>query len=315
MPARGLPAIRQRTRVILGKSAFFRRAAQAGPGPKLVHLCDTGAIPHDFGSLWASGGLVGFFSKKSQNTGTSAGFEGLDKLPPTKTMDARVICEPAVEAQADAGGRQLIGPLLTAIESEDDFTIAYRSRAMDLREQEAFASIGWQGFPGCGSGSSASQQHHRCEQKTAADLFMEVLRHESFIPISFWLILALKCSVLSRRFDYEMAENGTVLRGPWRKSSVDPALQRPTLAEGDAPVRVLLGFLTKECALALGHSPDAGELADWANHQRDQRGLYCLFGRKISRADATVILKHPKREVTVRRARFRQRHPGILGSV
>jgi hypothetical protein len=112
-----------------------------------------------------------------------------------------------------------------------------------------------------------------------------------------------------------MAEIGTVLRGPWRKSSVDPALQRPTLTEGDAPVRLLLGFLTRECARVLGHDPDARELADWANHQSDDRGVYCLFGREISPADAAVILKHPKREVTVRRARFRQRHPGILGSV
>ena len=120
---------------------------------------------------------------------------------------------------------------------------------------------------------------------------------------------------MSRRFFYAMAETGTVIRGPWRKSSIDPARKRPELAEGDAPVRVLLGFLTRECAIALGHQPTARELADWANHQRDERGVYCLFGRKISPDDATVILKHPKREVTVRRARFRGRHPGILGSV
>ena len=112
-----------------------------------------------------------------------------------------------------------------------------------------------------------------------------------------------------------MAERETVVRGPWRKSSVDPALRRPTLQEGDAPVRVLLGFLTRECALSLGHPPSAEELVEWANHQSDTRGEFCLFGRKISQQDAQVILQHPKREVTVRRARFRGHHPGILGSV
>ena len=61
-----------------------------------------------------------------------------------------------------------------------------------------------------------------------------------------------------------MAETGTVVRGPWRKSSIDPARKRPELAEGDAPVRVLLGFLTRECAIALGHQPTARELASRA---------------------------------------------------
>ena len=112
-----------------------------------------------------------------------------------------------------------------------------------------------------------------------------------------------------------MADTGNVIRGPWRKSSVDPARQRPSFQEGEAPVRVLLGYLTRECADALGHEPAPQELADWANHQRDDRGEFCLFGRKISADEARVILAHPKREVTVRRARFRERHPGILGSV
>lgn len=112
-----------------------------------------------------------------------------------------------------------------------------------------------------------------------------------------------------------MAEPGNVVRGPWRNSSADPALQRATIQEGDKPVRVLLGYLTRECADTLGRQPTARELADWANHQRDERGEFCLFGRAISPEEARVILAHPSREVTVRRARFRQRHPGILGSV
>lgn len=80
-------------------------------------------------------------------------------------------------------------------------------------------------------------------------------------------------------------------------------------------MRLLLGFLTRECARAIGHEPSPAELADWANHQSDERGRFCLFGKEISRADAAVILAHPTREVTVRRVRFRGRHPGILGSV
>ena len=107
-----------------------------------------------------------------------------------------------------------------------------------------------------------------------------------------------------------MAETGNVIRGPWRKSTADPARLRPALHEGDAPVRVLLGYLTRECVDALGHEPTPRELADWANHQRDERGEFCLFGRKINPDEARVILAHPGREVTVRRARFSPASPG-----
>jgi len=66
------------------------------------------------------------------------------------------------------------------------------------------------------------------------------------------------------------------------------------------PLRIMLGFVVRQCAVALGHSPSADELAQWANDQRDERGCYCIFGRAISTEEARVILKHPSRLVTVR---------------
>ena len=66
------------------------------------------------------------------------------------------------------------------------------------------------------------------------------------------------------------------------------------------PLRIMLGFVVRQCAVALGHTPSADELAEWANDQRDERGQYCIFGRAISSEEARVILKHPSRLVTVR---------------
>jgi len=66
------------------------------------------------------------------------------------------------------------------------------------------------------------------------------------------------------------------------------------------PLKVMLGFVVRQCAVALGHPPTAGEFARWANEQRDARGRYRIFGRPISAADAAVMLRHPGRLVTVR---------------
>jgi hypothetical protein len=70
--------------------------------------------------------------------------------------------------------------------------------------------------------------------------------------------------------------------------------------------RMSLGFVVRRCAIEIGHDPTPLELAEWANHQSDQRGEYCLFGRTISSAEAEVILRHPGREVTVRPERMRR---------
>ena len=44
----------------------------------------------------------------------------------------------------------------------------------------------------------------------------------------------------------------------------------------------------------------AMELAEWANNQRDARGRYRIFGRAITADEASVVLRHPGRLVTVR---------------
>jgi hypothetical protein len=66
------------------------------------------------------------------------------------------------------------------------------------------------------------------------------------------------------------------------------------------PLRIMLGFVVRQCAVALGRRPTAEELAEWANDQRDAHGRYRIFGRAISVDEARVLLKHPGRLVTVR---------------
>ena len=70
-------------------------------------------------------------------------------------------------------------------------------------------------------------------------------------------------------------------------------------SQTDAP-KIMLGFVVRQCAVALGHPPTPDELAAWANEQRDARGRYRIFGRAITADDARVILRHPGRLVTVR---------------
>ena len=63
----------------------------------------------------------------------------------------------------------------------------------------------------------------------------------------------------------------------------------------------MLGFVVRQCAVALGHQPTPAELAEWANQQGEGRRRYRLFGRPITVEDARVILRHPGRPVTMRR--------------
>jgi hypothetical protein len=68
---------------------------------------------------------------------------------------------------------------------------------------------------------------------------------------------------------------------------------------------MMLGFVVRRCANAIGHDPSAAELAAWANTYRDEvdgRPAY-LFGRPISVREAEIILRHPAREVSARSAR------------
>jgi len=109
---------------------------------------------------------------------------------------------------------------------------------------------------------------------------------------------------------FPMPERAQILRGPWgspQQPCAEPSRDASVREDGG---RVVLGLVVRECAIALGHDPSARELAEWANHRKDGRGDFCLFGRAISAAEAAVILKHPAREVTVRPERAAPR-PGL----
>ena len=112
-----------------------------------------------------------------------------------------------------------------------------------------------------------------------------------------------------------MADRSEVLRGPWgegqsAKQEAPAARSVAAKSEADAPRRVVLGLIVKECARSLGHEPSPRELARWANHQEDERGEFRLFGREIEESEAAVILRNPSREVTVRPSNAAAR-PGL----
>jgi hypothetical protein len=65
---------------------------------------------------------------------------------------------------------------------------------------------------------------------------------------------------------------------------------------------MMLGFVVRRCAVAVGHEPSAEEFAAWANAQREGERRFCLFGRPISVQEARLILRHPGRPVTARTA-------------
>ena len=67
--------------------------------------------------------------------------------------------------------------------------------------------------------------------------------------------------------------------------------------------KMMLGFVIRRCAVALGRQPTPAELAEWANNQRDAAGRYRIFGRAITARDAEVIMKNPGRLVSVRGVR------------
>lgn len=106
-----------------------------------------------------------------------------------------------------------------------------------------------------------------------------------------------------------------MIRGPWPalRPGGDPRVPDAPVevAAKDAPDpiaagKMMLGFVVRECTVALGHAPSPVELAEWANHQEDDRGEFCLFGRAITPAEARVILAHPGRPVSVRPERMRR---------
>ncbi len=66
--------------------------------------------------------------------------------------------------------------------------------------------------------------------------------------------------------------------------------------------KMMLGFVVRRCAVALGHAPSAAEFAQWANEQEARGEPCCLFGRPITEKEAAVILRHPERPVSARDA-------------
>jgi hypothetical protein len=66
--------------------------------------------------------------------------------------------------------------------------------------------------------------------------------------------------------------------------------------------KMMLGFVVRRCAVAVGHEPSPEEFAAWANSQQEGDRVFCLFGRPISVTEARLILRHPGRPVTARNA-------------
>ena len=62
--------------------------------------------------------------------------------------------------------------------------------------------------------------------------------------------------------------------------------------------KMMLGFVVRRCAAAVGHAPTAQEFADWANRYRQGGREVHLFGRPISAGEAQLILQRPGRPVT-----------------
>lgn len=65
---------------------------------------------------------------------------------------------------------------------------------------------------------------------------------------------------------------------------------------------MMLGFVVRRCAVAVGHDPSPEEFAAWANHQQEGDRNFSLFGRAITVAEARLILRHRGRPVTARSA-------------
>jgi hypothetical protein len=66
--------------------------------------------------------------------------------------------------------------------------------------------------------------------------------------------------------------------------------------------KMMLGFVIRRCAVALGRDPSPAEFAEWANTYSDGDRKVCLFGRPISEIEARVMLRHRARPVAARSA-------------
>jgi hypothetical protein len=66
--------------------------------------------------------------------------------------------------------------------------------------------------------------------------------------------------------------------------------------------KMMLGFVVRRCAAAIGHDPSAEEFTAWANTYHDGERTIYLFGRPITIAEARVIMRHRGRPVSARGA-------------
>jgi len=66
--------------------------------------------------------------------------------------------------------------------------------------------------------------------------------------------------------------------------------------------KMMLGFVVRRCAVAIGHDPSPEEFTAWANTYREGERTINLFGRPITVAEARVIMRHRSRPVTSRGA-------------
>lgn len=73
--------------------------------------------------------------------------------------------------------------------------------------------------------------------------------------------------------------------------------------------RVMLGFIVRRFVAQEGHEPTAAQFAEWANNYREGDKQVCLFGKKITTAEAAVILKHRGREVSTKNPRPHEASP------
>ena len=76
--------------------------------------------------------------------------------------------------------------------------------------------------------------------------------------------------------------------------------------------KMMLGFVVRRCAAALGRDPSAEEFTAWANTYHDGERTVYLFGRAITVAEARLIMRHRGRTVSARSAAAHEQIDEIL---
>jgi hypothetical protein len=76
--------------------------------------------------------------------------------------------------------------------------------------------------------------------------------------------------------------------------------------------KMMLGFVVRRCAAAIGHDPSAEEFTAWANTYHDGERITYLFGRPITVGEARVIMRHRGRTVSARSAAPHEQIEDIL---